>query len=214
MLSNRNTPFDADGFALLVEDMRRLAKHVYGGSNDLNAEAESVSQENETGDDALDEHIAAADPHPQYQLLADVVAPFTVSYLTASGSGTDNVSGLTQVTAFAAASGTLAASFSGGTFTAPADGLYLATLSVSFAGITSGAGTISSRLYTSAGFSMSRIECSIGSGVNAVHALMVAESVYLLAGQTIQFYVTDTCTAGFTATPTVNVNYLSIARLL
>lgn len=72
MLSNRNTPFDADGFALIVEDMRRLAKSVYGGSNDLNSDAIAVSQETVDGSDALDAHVAAADPHPQYALADDL----------------------------------------------------------------------------------------------------------------------------------------------
>ncbi len=76
MLSNRNTPFDEDGWALVIADVRRLMLLVGGGANDLNAGATDGNQEaiNELGT-ALDEHVAAPDPHPQYLLAADYSEP-------------------------------------------------------------------------------------------------------------------------------------------
>lgn len=45
MLSSRDTPWNEDGFALVIEDIRRLALLIGGGSNDLNAGAVDANQE-------------------------------------------------------------------------------------------------------------------------------------------------------------------------
>lgn len=84
MLSGRDTPFDEDGFALVIQDVRRLALLVAGGANDLNAGAVDADQTAiseatvaATVDDvdrAIADHVAATNPHTQYALQTEVDA--------------------------------------------------------------------------------------------------------------------------------------------
>jgi hypothetical protein len=43
-LSNPSTPFDADGFADVVSDIRKLYLMINGGGNDLNNNTQDVTQ--------------------------------------------------------------------------------------------------------------------------------------------------------------------------
>jgi hypothetical protein len=45
MLTNPGTPFDADGWADALTDIRKLGLRASGGSNDMNADSKGVSQE-------------------------------------------------------------------------------------------------------------------------------------------------------------------------
>ncbi len=112
MLSSRDTPMNEDGWSLIIEDLRRLALLVGGGSNDLNAGAIDADQQaiNDLST-ALNSHevdpAAHADLLANYQLRADAFTP--------------------TVTLINAASGTLAptgVNYLAQTFTAPAAGVY------------------------------------------------------------------------------------------
>lgn len=52
MLTSGGTPFDAEGFASVIADLRRLYLLVGGGSNDLNQDSASVTQANTAGENA------------------------------------------------------------------------------------------------------------------------------------------------------------------
>jgi hypothetical protein len=132
MLSSRDTPFSADGWALIIEDVRRLALLVGGGANDLNAGAVDANQEalNDLAS-ALNEHEVDQDAHAEllsnYLLRTEATGSFAPTYLTtASGSAKTLANGVAgQITTqFGTASGTLSGSFSSGVFTAPGAGLY------------------------------------------------------------------------------------------
>lgn len=82
MLSSRDTPMDPDGWALVIEDIRRLALLVGGGANDLNAGAIDADQQaiNDLST-ALNSHEIDPDAHAallaNYLLRSDYTAPTT-----------------------------------------------------------------------------------------------------------------------------------------
>lgn len=187
MLTNRNLNFDADGFALLVEDIRRLSKHVFGGSNDLNANAVAVDQLTQNDiSSALDEHVAAADPHPQYQLLDDVVTADTNAYglvairgssqAVSSGTGSYDIVCNSIVRDDSGLYSTLT-----GYYTAPVDGWYTASVTTVYSA-SSGSGTIN------AAITVGGAPVYFGSwlSITTFGIVTATVSVYLTAGQTLR----------------------------
>lgn len=139
MLSSRDTPFDADGWALIIEDIKRLALLVGGGANDLNAGAIDATQEaiNDLST-ALNSH--EVDPEAHAALLAgyarttDIPTSFAASYISAelsasfTGTATDTVlTGWSTASNFCTDSS--GGAWGGTSYTAPATGAYQISLS-------------------------------------------------------------------------------------
>jgi hypothetical protein len=85
MLSSRDTPFTLDGWALVIEDLRRLALLQGGGANDLNAGAIDANQQalNDLAT-ALNEHEVDSDAHAELFAAVDAaIAAATAAAATA-----------------------------------------------------------------------------------------------------------------------------------
>lgn len=145
-MRSSNAPFTEQGFSEIIRDLERHELLLnQGGDTDPDSgtnlgytDAPTTSQEDielsvaAAAADAVAEHEAKADPHPQYLLAADYSAGFTPTYIEVSGSSQSLSNGVAAsvTTGFGTASGTMSASWSGGVFTAPGSGFY--TFSVNY----------------------------------------------------------------------------------
>lgn len=136
MLSSRDTPFSEDGWALIIEDIRRLALLVGGGSNDMNAGAIDADQQaiNDLST-ALNSHEIDPDAHAtllaSYLLRTDYTAPFTIlsTVNTVGGSQALGATTTTTITGYTTTGTDTLTGFNTGTgiLTVPTTGLYLVT---------------------------------------------------------------------------------------
>lgn len=222
MLSNRDTEFSEDGWALALDDLRRHDLLLSQGSNDLNAGAVAANQTTTDLSDGLAAHVAASNPHPQYQLLSDVAA--STSYVT-TGAGTETVGvndpGSYLSSSITNATGTGGMAIASGIFTAPGDGLYHVSTSIIW-GYTPGAPAFATIFGTSlyqivAGgiaVALERHTFPVYNGVGINDAASLAASVFLFSGQTIRLAVQFTdASGGAPASGTAGITWLSIVRL-
>lgn len=134
MLSSRDTPFDEDGWALVVQDLRHLALLIGGGANDLNAGAQAANQiTSQDISDALSALLAEDNPFPQYQLAANATGVSPTFYVaTISSAGPTGVAFPTTLTGWTGGAGTLTGfNTTTGIFTPPANGAYAFSLGFS-----------------------------------------------------------------------------------
>lgn len=142
MLSNRDTPLDLDGWACVIQDLKRLELLITGGANDLNAGAKDANQEalNELST-ALGDHEVDPAAHAallaDYLLRADYTAPTAAAYSGFSVNANLGALAPTTVSSiFIMTSGEVdpgsAYNAATGVYTVPATGYYLVTFSVSY----------------------------------------------------------------------------------
>lgn len=228
MLSSRDTPFDEDGFALVLEDLKRLSLLVGGGSNDLNAGAVDADQEAfQELTTALSAHEIDPDAHPELDnryLRISAYTAYSPYYVTSQGSSitTQNATGsLDQLTtAVIDATGTGSLSLASGVFTAPATGLYLITATIAAGGVSVSA------TGTTVCVGRVRVTGSIDeiSEFNTMQTVafpntptisgVVGGAFSMASGDTAKFYAQFTHSGGTGVTPKLWTQKVSIVRLL
>ncbi len=146
MLTSRDTPFDEDGHALIIEDLKRLNLLIANGANDLNAGAVDATQQaiNDLAS-GLNQH--EVDPQAHAELFAAAAAT------AAAAAGTTTVMQVAEATPATsqvyptaiAPSTTVIDTASGwnvgtGTYTIPTAGYYALSFSALLGVVTSAAG--------------------------------------------------------------------------
>jgi hypothetical protein len=146
MLTNPGTPFDEDGFAQVLADLRWLKLRVSGGANDMNGDSTEVEQDNkaDAAIPALDAEFIQGVPISKVKPIdTDPLvfsstfglwgpgSVFGISNSTSSvvfaghNSGGATMSGVTPTTLTPASDIDSANGYSGSTYTIPTTGNYL-----------------------------------------------------------------------------------------
>lgn len=222
MLSSRDTPMNEDGWSLIIEDLRRLALLVGGGSNDLNAGAIDADQQaiNDLST-ALNSHEVDPAAHAEllanYQLRSDAFTPtyLDIPYGSSPQSTVVNGAIVSITTAFGTPIGTLSSSFSAGVFTAPGNGIYEFSYNLRLTFVTNAAATMNASFNVAAGaYNLEhRVDESNAAAATRLFTGVVSGQVYMTAGNTISVTSTQASTGGTFTSGTTEVMFASIVRL-